>query len=149
MIKRRTLIGHLAAAPLLAGLPAMAQAFPDKPLRIIVPLPPGSPPDVLARYVAEGVSRNWKQPVVVDNRPGATGMVGLQALARSAPDGYTVGVMFLTHTVLPELLGPLPYNTATDFAPIANLVSLYNVLVVPAGSNIQSVQDLEIGRAHV
>ena len=142
MIKRRQLLGHLAAAPLLASLPATAQSFPDKPLKIIVPLPPGSPPDVLARLVAEGVGRNWKQPVVVENRPGATGMVGLQALARSAPDGYTVGVMFLTHTVLPELIGPLPYNTATDFAPIANLVWLYNVLVVPASSNIQTVQDL-------
>lgn len=142
MIKRRQLIGHLAAAPLLAGLPAMAQSYPDKPIRIIVPLPPGSPPDVLARLVADGISRSWKQPVVVDNRPGATGMIGMQALARSAPDGYTVGVMFLTHTVLPELIGPLPYNTATDIAPIANLVWLYNVLVVPAGSSIQTVQDL-------
>ena len=142
MINRRQLIGHLAATPLLASLPATAQTFPDKPLKIIVPLPPGSPPDVLARLVAEGVGRNWKQAVVVENRPGATGMVGMQALARSAPDGYTVGVMFLTHTVLPELIGPLPYNTATDFAPIANLVWLYNVLVVPASSNIQTVQDL-------
>ena len=142
MIQRRHLMGHLAAAPLLASLPAWAQTYPDKPIKIIVPLPPGSPPDVLARLVAEGVGRNWKQAVVVENRPGATGMVGMQALARSAPDGYTVGVMFLTHTVLPELIGPLPYNTATDFAPIANLVWLYNVLVVPANSNIQSVQDL-------
>jgi len=142
MIQRRHLMGHLAAAPLLASLPAWAQTYPDKPIKIIVPLPPGSPPDVLARLVAEGVGRSWKQPVVVENRPGATGMVGLQALARSAPDGYTVGVMFLTHTVLPELIGPLPYNTATDFAPIANLVWLYNVLVVPANSSIQTVQDL-------
>ena len=142
MIKRRHLIGHLAAAPLLASLPVTAQSFPDKPLKIIVPLPPGSPPDVLARHLAEAVGRNWKQAVVVENRPGATGMIGMQALARSAPDGYTVGVMFLTHTVLPELIGPLPYNTATDFAPIANLVSLYNVLVVPATSNIQTLQDL-------
>jgi tripartite-type tricarboxylate transporter receptor subunit TctC len=142
MIKRRHLLGQLAATPLLAGLPALAQGYPDKPLKIIVPLPPGSPPDVLARLVADGVSRSWKQPVVVENRPGATGMIGMQALARSAPDGYTVGVLFLTHTVLPELIGPLPYNTATDLAPIANLVWLYNVLVVPADSPIQSVQDL-------
>lgn len=142
MINRRHLIGHLAAAPLLASLPATAQTFPDKPIRIIVPLPPGSPPDVLARLLSEAIGRNWKQPVVVENRPGATGMIGMQALARSAPDGYTVGVMFLTHTVLPELIGPLPYNTATDLAPIANLVWLYNVLVVPATSNIQSLQDL-------
>jgi tripartite-type tricarboxylate transporter receptor subunit TctC len=142
MINRRQVIGHLAAAPLLASLPATAQTFPDKPIRIIVPLPPGSPPDVLARLVAESVGRSWKQPVVVENRPGATGMIGMQALARSAPDGYTVGVLFLTHTVLPELIGPLPYNTATDLAPIANLVWLYNVLVVPADSPIQTVQDL-------
>ena len=142
MINRRQMIGQLAAAPLLAGMPAFAQSFPDKPLKIIVPLPPGSPPDVLARLLADGVSRNWKQPVVVENRPGATGMIGMQALARSAPDGYTVGVLFLTHTVLPELIGPLPYNTATDLAPIANLVWLYNVLVVPASSHIQTVQDL-------
>jgi tripartite-type tricarboxylate transporter receptor subunit TctC len=142
MIKRRHLLGQLAATPLLASLPALAQGYPDKPLKIIVPLPPGSPPDVLARLVADGVSRSWKQPVVVENRPGATGMIGMQALARSAPDGYTVGVLFLTHTVLPELIGPLPYNTATDLAPIANLVWLYNVLVVPADSPIQTVQDL-------
>ena len=142
MIKRRQMMAHLAAAPLLAGLSARAQGYPDKPLKIIVPLPAGSPPDVLARLVADGVSRSWKQPVVVDNRPGATGMIGMQALARSAPDGYTVGVLFLTHTVLPELIGPLPYNTATDLAPIANLVWLYNVLVVPADSPIQTVQDL-------
>ncbi len=142
MIQRRHLIGHLAAAPLLASLPAMAQAYPDKPIKIIVPLPPGSPPDVLARLVADGISRSWKQAVVVENRPGATGMVGMQALARSAPDGYTLGVLFLTHTVLPELIGPLPYNTATDLAPVANLVWLYNVLVVPVDSPIQTVQDL-------
>ena len=142
MINRRQWMGSMALPPLMTGLPAMAQDFPDKPIRIIVPLPPGSPPDVLARYLSESLSRDWKQPVIVDNRPGATGMVGLQALARSAPDGYTVGVMFLTHTVLPELMGPLPYNTATDFAPIANLVWLYNVLVVPATSDIMTVQDL-------
>jgi len=141
-MKRRQALAHLAAAPLLASLPVRAQSYPDKPIKIIVPLPPGSPPDVLARLVADGVGRSWKQPVVVDNRPGATGMIGMQALARSAPDGYTVGVMFLTHTVLPELIGPLPYNTATDLAPIANLVWLYNVLVVPADSPIQTVQDL-------
>lgn len=142
MLKRRQMMGRLAAIPLLASLAAHAQTYPDRSIKIIVPLPPGSPPDVLARHLADSVSRNWKQPVVVENRPGATGMIGLQALARSAPDGYTVGVMFLTHTVLPELIGPLPYNTASDFAPIANLVWLYNVLTVPASSEIQNLQDL-------
>jgi tripartite-type tricarboxylate transporter receptor subunit TctC len=142
MIQRRHIIRQLAAAPLLLSLNGRAQTYPDKTIRIIVPLPPGSPPDVLARLLADSISRNWKQPVVVENRPGATGMIGMQGLARSAPDGYTVGVMFLTHTVLPELIGPLPYNTATDLVPIANLVWLYNVLAVPTSSSIQTVQDL-------
>lgn len=143
MIRRRALLQTLAAAPMAAMLPlrASAQGYPERAVRIIVPLPPGSPPDVLARLVADGVSRAWKQPVVVENRPGATGMIGLQALARSAPDGYTLGIIFLTHTVLPELMGPLPYDTANDLAPVANLVWLYNVLVVPADSPIQSLAD--------
>lgn len=142
MITRRQWLGALAATPMLASWPASAQSFPDKTVKIIVPLPPGSPPDVLARLVADGLGKLWKQPVIVENRPGATGMVGMQAVARSAPDGYTVGVLFLTHTVLPELIGPLPYNTATDLAPIANLVSLYNVVVVPASSPILTLKDL-------
>lgn len=142
MIQRRHLMGALAASPWWGALPVSAQTYPDRPIKIIVPLPPGSPPDVLARLVADGLSKLWKQAVVVDNRPGATGMIGMQALARSAPDGYTMGILFLTHTVLPELMGPLPYDTANDLAPVANLVWLYNVLVVPSGSPIQSLKDL-------
>ncbi len=142
MIQRRHLMGALAASPWWGALPVSAQTYPDRPIKIIVPLPPGSPPDVLARLVADGLSKLWKQAVVVDNRPGATGMIGMQALARSAPDGYTMGILFLTHTVLPELMGPLPYDTVNDLAPVANLVWLYNVLVVPSASSIQSLKDL-------
>lgn len=143
MITRRAIVQGLACATLLAGSGiARAQAFPDKLVKIIVPLPPGSPPDVLARVVGEGLSKLWKQPVVVENRPGGTGSVGMQALVRSPADGYTVGIMFLTHTVIPELMGPLSYNTATDIEPIGNAVWLYNVLTVPAASPIRSLQDL-------
>lgn len=144
MFTRRRLLESLAVAPVAAALApaARAQGYPERAIRIIVPLPPGSPPDVLARLVADGVARAWKQPVVVENRPGATGMIGLQALARSAPDGYTMGIMFLTHTVLPGLMGPLPYDTARDLDPVANLVWLYNVLVVPVDSPIRTLADL-------
>lgn len=143
MITRRAVVQGLACATLLGGSGiARAQAFPDKVVKIIVPLPPGSPPDVLARVVGEGLSKLWKQPVVVENRPGGTGSVGMQALVRSPADGYTVGIMFLTHTVIPELMGPLSYNTATDIEPIGNAVWLYNVLTVPAASPIRSLQDL-------
>ncbi|WP_409985187.1 Bug family tripartite tricarboxylate transporter substrate binding protein [Ottowia sp.] len=127
----------------MATLPNVwAQDWPTKPLRIVVPLPPGSPPDSLARILADRLQIAWKQPVVVENKPGATGMIGLDAVARSAPDGYTVGVMFLTHTVLPAMFGKVPYDTATAFAPIANLVWLYNVLAVPPSSPLHSVADL-------
>lgn len=143
MITRRTLMQVLACAPFgLASDLAEAQAFPDRAVKIIVPLPPGSPPDVLARIVGDGLAKLWRQPVVVENRPGGTGSVGLQALARSPADGHTAGIMFLSHTVLPELMGPLPYSTANDLDPVANAVWLYNVLVVPTGSPVRSLQDL-------
>lgn len=141
MITRREYLGVLAA-PLLAHRPAFASSFPENPVKIIVTVPPGGGPDALARIVGEGLSKIWKQPVVVENRPGATGMVGMHAVARSQPDGYTIGLMYMTHTVLPELFGKVPYDTAKDLAPITNAAWLYNVLVVPAASELRSLGDL-------
>ncbi|MFO0235272.1 MAG: Bug family tripartite tricarboxylate transporter substrate binding protein [Burkholderiales bacterium] len=141
--RRRTLgaIGAAAACALVPGA-AGAQGFPSRPIRMVCPLPPGSPSDVLARPLAQRVSIAWGQPVVVDNRPGATGAIGLDAVAKAAPDGHTVGILFMTHTVLPTLFGKLPYDTERDIVPVSNLVWLYNVLVVPEASPIRSVQDL-------
>lgn len=148
MMNRRQILGALAAAPLSALTPAWAQTYPSKPIRIIVPLPPGSPPDVLARLVGARLQDAWKQTVIVENKPGATGMIGLDAVAKSDPDGYTVGVMFLTHTVLPAMFGKVPYDTVGSFTPIANLVWLYNVLVVPPSVPVNSLQELvELARA--
>lgn len=73
--------------------------------------------------------------------PGATGMIGMDAMTKAAPDGYTMGILFLPHTVLPELFGKMPYDTARDLTPIANVAWLYNVLVVPAASPIKSLRD--------
>jgi len=144
MIRRRHALTKLAAASALpwATLTQAESAYPSKPIRIIVPLPPGSPPDVLARTIGERLQHDWKQPVVVDNKPGATGMIGMDAVAKAAPDGYTMGILFLTHTVLPELFGKMPYDTARDLAPVANVAWIYNVLVVPAHSPIKSLRDL-------
>ncbi|MDM0066796.1 tripartite tricarboxylate transporter substrate binding protein [Variovorax sp. J31P207] len=149
MINRRRIVGALGAVPLAAAtFPAWAQGYPSKPIRIVVPLPPGSPPDVLARVVAERLQEAWKQPVVVENRPGATGMIGMDAVAKSTPDGYTVGVMFLTHTVLPALFGKVSYDTAADLVPIANLAWIYNVLVVPTSVPARSAKELaDLARA--
>lgn len=142
MFNRRQILGALGAAPLAVAGPAWSQAYPARAVKIVVPLPPGSPPDVLARIVAEKLQETWKQPVIVDNRPGATGMIGMDAVAKSAPDGYTVGVMFLTHVVLPALFGKVPYDTVADFTPIANLVWLYNALVVPPSVPAQTTREL-------
>ena len=143
---RRALLCASAAGVALAGLPRSARtqtaAFPSRPVRIVCPLPPGSPSDVLARTLAEPLHAAWGQPVVVDNRPGATGAIGLEAVAKSPPDGHTVGIVFMSHTVLPTLFGKVGYDLERDLAPIANLVWAYNVLVVPASSPIASVQDL-------
>lgn len=141
-LQRRRALAALGSATLaLACGSAVANthdSYPNKAIRLVVPLPPGSPPDVLARVVSERLQAAWGQPVVVENRPGATGMIGLDAVARSAPDGYTMGIMFMTHTVLPSIFRSVSYDTATAFTPVANLVWLYNVLVVhpsvPAGS---------------
>jgi tripartite-type tricarboxylate transporter receptor subunit TctC len=139
---RRHVLATLAAALVGGALPVHAQTYPVHPVKIVVPLPPGSPPDALARIVAAKLQETWKQPVIVENKPGATGMIGLDAVAKSPPDGYTLGVMFLTHTVLPGLFGKTPYDTAGDLAPVANLVWLYNALVVPPSVPARNVQEL-------
>jgi tripartite-type tricarboxylate transporter receptor subunit TctC len=141
---RRRALASLGACAAAAALPrpGRAQGFPSRPIRLVCPLPPGSPSDVLARALAERVQASWGQPVVVDNRPGATGAIGLDAVAKASPDGHTVGIVFMTHAVLPALFGKLPYDTERDVVPVANLVWLYNVLVVPATSPRGSIQDL-------
>ncbi len=146
MQRRQFMLAAAAAAS--AALPIHAQTYPARPVKIIVPLPPGSPPDVLGRILAEKLSEAWKQSVVVENRPGATGMIGMDAVAKAPADGYTVGIMFLTHTVLPALFGKVPYDTVGSFAPIANLAWIYNVLVVPTATPVQNLKEyIEAARA--
>jgi len=134
-----------------AALALTAQAagsFPDKAVNIIVPFPAGGSTDTVARAMALSMGEQLGKPFVVENRPGATGMIGMEAVAKAAPDGYTVGVMFLTHTVLPALFGKVPYDTVGSFAPIANLVWLYNALVVPAAMPAQNAREfIEAARA--
>ena len=135
------------AAVSVAGLawqPAMAQAtnYPERPVRMIVPYPPGGPTDITARVVAAEMSNNIGQPIVVDNRAGASGMIGADAVAKAAPDGYTFLANASIHVINPSVYNKMTFDALEDFVPITQLAQVPLVLVVPASSPIKSVQDL-------
>src|SRR5258708_14948376 len=126
---------------LLSGT-AFAQTYPSKPIRIIVPFAAGSATDVAARLIAEKLNVAWGQPVVVDNRPGAGGTIGIAQTAQAAPDGYTLVVVSTGHVVNDVLYKDLPYDVLNDLAGVAPLVSLPNVLIVPPSLGVKTVAEL-------
>ena len=132
----------IAAAMLLGSSLALAQGYPNKPIRIVVPFTPGSATDIMARIVGEKLGAAWGQTVIVENKPGAGGTVGSAFVAKSEPDGYTLLVVSTGHVVNPVLYPGLSYDTVGDFAGITPLASLPNVLVVGAGSPIKNVSEL-------
>ena len=132
----------VAAILALAPLAAVAQAFPSKTIRIIVPFTPGSATDTIARPIAEKLSAAFGQPVLVENRPGAGGTIGIGVLAKSPPDGYTLGVVSAGHVVNPVLYSSLPYDTLKDFSGVAPLAGQPSVLVVAPALGVRTVRDL-------
>jgi len=132
-----------AAASILASSDiAGAQSFPSKPVRLFVPYPAGGAVDVLARTLGDVVSKTWGQPVVVENRPGAGGVIASQALATAPPDGHTLIVVASGHATNPFLYPTLPYDTFKDFAPISLLASSPNILLVRADSPFKTLGDV-------
>ena len=143
----KTAITVLAAALACAAAPAaLAQGaaanFPTKQIRIIVPFTPGSATDVMARIVGERLTAAWGQPVIVDNRPGAGGTIGIRETARAEPDGYTLVVVSSGHAVNHTLYKDLQYDTLKDFAGVALLGTLPSVLIVPPSLGVNSVKEL-------
>ena len=133
------LAGFTAAAP----LPAAAQAWPDKPIRLILGVPAGATPDVTARLIMPGVSQSLGQPLVADNRGGAGGLIAAEIVAKSAPDGYT---LFISSpgalTILPSLRKSVPYDTLRDFAPISLISVGPFVLITHPSVPVKSVKEL-------
>lgn len=128
---------------LLAASPdAPAQAYPAKPLHLVVPFTPGSASDILARAVGEKLSPLLAQPVLVENRPGAGGTIGTAAVARAEPDGYTLVTVSAGHIVNPFLLGALPYDPLADFAGVIPLGNLPSVLAVATSLGARSAAEL-------
>jgi tripartite-type tricarboxylate transporter receptor subunit TctC len=119
-----------------------AQAYPSKPIKIIVPFTPGSATDVMARIVGERLNAAWGQPVVVENKPGAGGTIGIRETARAEPDGYTLAVVSSGHAVNHVLYKDLGYDTLKDLSTVAMLGSLPSVLIVPPTLPVNSVKEL-------
>lgn len=134
-------VAGLVFAPLLARGEERA-SYPRKSIRLIVPSAPGSPPDLVGRVIGEKLAAALGQSIVVDNRSGATGIIGLEAVAKSAADGYTLGVIGMPFIVIASLVAKMPYDTEKDLAAVAQVSWHYHVLAVPAGSTAKSVADL-------
>ena len=147
-ITRRVFCGAFAAAALAAACAALAQAYPSKPVRYIVPFPPGGATDIMARNVAQKASEAWKQSVVVDNRPGGNAMIGADMAAKSPADGYTWLAMTLTHATNVTLFPQAQYSLLKDLAAVSVLGAMPLVVVVHPDSPVKSLAELTaLGRS--
>lgn len=141
-----TRLAALAAALVLAPLTASAQtepasAFPSKPMRIVVPYPAGGGTDMLARMIGQRFSDTWKQPVVVENKPGANGWIGNGLVAKAPADGYTVLLTISTIVYAPYLYDKIPYDVNKDLVPVSMLTRTPNLLVVPVSSPANTLEE--------
>jgi tripartite-type tricarboxylate transporter receptor subunit TctC len=136
--------GAAAMLPLLVVSPGLtlAQSYPTRPVRIIVPTGAGGITDLIARQVAQRLSGRLGGPVIVENRPGAGGIIGTEAAARAQPDGHTLLMVFPSHAVNPSLRAALPYDTIRDFAPITTVTTVTLVLLVPDSLPAHSLEEL-------
>ena len=140
MLSRRTLIALALAAP---ASRAAAQAYPTKPIRLVVPFPPGGGTDILARVLGARLTQALGQTVVVENKPGAGGNIGVDAVAKAPPDGYTLVLGQTSNLAInPTLYPRLPYDPLKDLAPVALVASAPLVLVVPTNSPYKTLADI-------
>jgi tripartite-type tricarboxylate transporter receptor subunit TctC len=140
---RRVLLTSIASLAFLSPLASVAQgAYPNKPIRVVVPFAAGSTTDIIARAIADKMSQSMGQQLVIDNRGGASGTIGQAAVAQAAPDGYTIMVHSSSHTVSPSTFAKLPFDTLADFAGVTPISSTPNVLVISPSKNIKTLQEL-------
>ena len=137
-------MSRIAAAVLFAliGAPAAAQQYPVKPIRWIVPFPPGGGNDTIARLVGQKLSAALGQQVIVDNRPGASGMIGAELAVKAPPDGYTLLTVPITYAVTPSVFPKMPYDAEKDLAPVALVAAAPFILVVHPTLPVKTVKDL-------
>jgi tripartite-type tricarboxylate transporter receptor subunit TctC len=134
-------IAIIASVAVIAS-DAVAQGYPSRPIRFVVPYTAGTGPDILARVLGEAMSKRMGQPIVVENKPGASGNIGTDMVAKAAPDGYTVLVTVTTFAMAPALYKPLPFDPVSDFAPVGEVAIGHLALVVNPALNVDSVAGL-------
>ena len=141
---RQFLLRVLCAVAVFHGAFAVqAQTYPAKAIRFVVPFPAGGPLDISARAIGQKLTEVWRQPVVIDNRPGAGGNIGADNVAKSAPDGYTLLMGAVsTHAINPSLYAKMPYDALRDFAPVTLVTTVPNVLVVHPSVPARNVREL-------
>jgi len=136
-------VAFATIAALTHGInPAAAQAYPSKPIRMVVPFPAGGGIDTVARVIAPKLAESLGQPVIIDNRVGASGTVGTEAVAKAAPDGYTLLATFASHAQNASLYPKLGYDTVKDFAPITLIATVPNILVINPSLPVKTVKEL-------
>jgi tripartite-type tricarboxylate transporter receptor subunit TctC len=140
---KRALLRAVFASATLAILPAVAQTFPTKPVKFVVPQAPGGATDVFARYIGQKLSAKWGQPVIVENKAGAAGVLGTEAVAKAAPDGYTFLVTYAgSQAVNQSLYAKLPFDSVKDFQTVATFARTPFFLVVATDSPVRNFQEL-------
>jgi tripartite-type tricarboxylate transporter receptor subunit TctC len=138
----RLALATLSCVAALLPASALAQAYPNKPIRVIVPFPAGSTTDIIARAITDKMSASLGQPLIVDNRAGASGTIGQAAVASAAADGYTILIHSSSHTVSPSTFAKLPFDTVGDFVGITPISSLSNVLVISPSKGYKNLGEL-------
>ena len=127
---------------LLLPAPARAEDFPSKPIRLIVPFPPGGPNDIIARVIGQRITELTKQPVLIDNRSGQAGVLGTDAVAKSNPDGYTIGIVSASALAISPTMEKVAYDVARDLAPVTLVVTVPEMLVVASNVPANNMAEL-------
>jgi len=141
-MNKRIFTAALASSLALLAWPAVAQTWPAKPIKIVVPFPAGGTSDVLARMVGQKMTESWGQPVVIENKPGSSGNLGADVVAKAAPDGYTLVLMDVGNLAIAPSLYKLPFNVEKDFAPVAMVGYSPHLLVVSNNVPANTVAEL-------
>src|SRR5258708_13600061 len=141
-MSKRVLFFLVAWIPVFTGMTVSAQSYPAKPIRIVVPYPPGGFNDTLGRTLAAKFTESWGRPAIVESKPGANTLIGSASVAKSPPDGYTLLIVAFPFAVTPSLIKNMPYDTVKDFIPVILAAQSPNILVVNPELPVKSVGEL-------